>query len=414
MSFKHPINAELQRLLLQISKPPIISLGPFDAEQPMPADAAWDSLIVISHMTIAGAGRQLSSASGEPLTKVQYEGLWRWSVYLYGEYLRGFRLLRSPEDWSGLFLSIELLFGGSAENKTPPIWNVWTRDRNPALLRLLTDIWKFRMTSTAERTKLLAEGKYVPPLMILIFNRECPSGSIKRWCSTVGIEGGIDGFANTLLGRINDNSRREARGEVDVDVDADAIYAVEMLERLCAEDNACLFAVIRQRGGSTIAKAIQTAVRHLSLSISTENIGKVFNLVSCANGIGTQSIFALKQMLKAHAMTSVLALVREFAFLTDIRLAGVFFLDIIRMNVTHYPILIIACQEMLTAERSPKEAKVKEVQASIVQLFSAVLFRVDQLPSAAPVTLRTFRRQICSYSECKVCYSDVLFLLFVP
>jgi len=383
---------------------PVFNLGPTaDDGQVLPAEIAWVHFMML-HSGLSESPEEVYIASRDRGNRSHFDGLWKWSVYLYGEFLRGTRIVHSSEEWSQLFLTVELIFGKF--DKMGPDWNAWI-ETTPPLLRLLTDLWKSQITRGPERSSLAFKDFYHCPISRLICSTQSSRDFSDRWCS---IAGGADHVTDILLSRINDGSPRARKDSARDKIDE--IYSLQILEAMTkesAEPSKWELSLLFRGGAQRIAKCMLSCISQpLEFNYLTL-FGYCGAITTC---LAVRSFVGLKQALAGDALTTLLNAVLDHYSLHPLTQNNtITFVDWVRMNLIHYSIFCFACRSIESVrERYQRIRRLDHaplVLESIRRLFHAVDYRLLEFPRNESVQ-RTFRKQVCGFTKCEVCIDDIV------
>jgi len=392
---------KIKKALQTLSKPPITSLGPLDEGQPLKAHEAWDCLTEISLGVIQLPNQIPPFYNGDQASKIYFDGLWRWSSYLYAEYLRGSRLVRSAEDWRYMFFSIEVIF---ASSRRSDIWRTWI-EKTPALLRLLTDLWTLQMSKGPERDKLLAKQpqyKHFHPIAIILTSRP---GFFNQWCA---IAGGHDAVAHMLLSRVDDGTFK------DDDIHAlESQYAVRLMEVMMSSTEACRNALLRKGGASKIAECLRMASIRERESGHEDDLVKLRFFATLTTLFMAVSSTGMKQALKAHALsTAVNILLNKPQIPEELREDLVMILKMVSIYLCHHAYFRIVYKDLAFHCRPRDTIRThhlnSDVREAIEMLYSLLEYIQQQLSPSSPLpgAFQTLRRQICGFFGCQVNFRE--------
>jgi len=407
-------NASVDQVLKELSKPPLFSRGPgVEDGQPISAALAWQCLARLSKIIIEEPlkdiyGKSLTSINNRASDMVIYDGIWRWSVYLHGEYLRGHRLVRAPDEWRDLFLSIEIIFTHC--DKISGGWPVWM-ENTPLILRVLTELWRTGLTRGPERLKLQNKGQYTHPINTLI---AANSELEVMWLETVG---GTDKVVDILLGRIVHHSQEVEKNPSPssfqkTDDQHELTEALEIASSLAEYSPAFRAGMIRRRGVRSIVGSPFLA---WSLTPTDSNRSLIFIAaqVHTVLKFAIHSLEGLKQALSHGGVTTlnvaVQILIKADPLPLHLEDDIESFLDTINSNLLHYSILALVVKKLAgvlpAMGQNMKAAMILlptgRAYEAINRLWATVSDRCLGSPYNSS-TLRYIRRQICGRTECQV------------
>jgi len=394
---------KIEKALQTLSKPPITSLGPLDEGQPLKAYDAWDCLTEISLGIIQLLDQIPPFNNGDQASRIYFDGLWRWSSYLYAEYLRGSRLFRSAEDWRYMFFSVEVIFASSQPDTQSDTWRAWI-ENTPDLLRLLTDLWTLQITKGPERDELLGrEPRYshVHPIVVLVISRP---RFFKQWCA---VAGGHDAVAHILISRVD--------GGISKDDDLHALesqYAVRLLEVMSTTSKTCRDALLRKGGASRTAECLLESTRELYNGHENGLLVRLPFFATSTCMFMAISSTSMKQGLKAHAVsTAVNILLNNPQIHEEIQEDLIMMLEMVSTYLCHYTYFQIVykdiacnCRPRHTLRTHHLNPKVREAIGMLYALLDYVQQQLNPL-SPLPGVFQTLRRQICGFIGCQVMFS---------
>jgi len=380
--------------LRALSMPPITSLGPLDEGQPLKAHDAWDCLVEISLGIIQLPDHFPPFNYGDEASRIYFDGLWKWSLYLYAEYLRGSRLIRSAEDWRRIFFSVEVIFASRSDS-----WQAWI-ENNPALLHLLTDLWRLQITRGPERDALLEKEpqySHVHPIVMLAVSRP---GFFKQWCA---VAGGHNAVAHMLLSRVDSGAYKD--GDI---FDLEPQYAVRLLEAMMSTDGACREALLLKGGASKLAECLLNSTHEFDFGREEALVRFPF-FATATPTFMAMSWTGMKQALKAHVVSTVVnVLVNNPWIPEEIQGDLIMMLEIVFIYLYHYTYFQIVYKDLASNCKPRHALRIHhlnpKVRKTIETLYSLLDYVQQQLSPSSPLpgTFQTMRRQICGFVGCQV------------
>ena len=380
---------------------PIPSLGPSTEEgQRLPAQIAWEALESLAAMITDHTGPEETRFFNRQSrgTRAHFEGLWRWSVYLYQEYLLGTRLVRSSDAWKGLFLSVEIIFGNHA--RISPSWSAWIQS-NPELLSLLTELWIGQVTMSPRRLFLHNRDLHRSPIphIVCARNNINPTGIVPRW---IAIAGGDERVATICLARMNDGTTSSDLDEVDNQSTA------PLVEYMLFYSATFKLAFLNHNGAARLARVALHSLPRVARE--PEFMSRFVSILGCSARLAEHSMAGMKQALRAGILPIALQL--NSNLLSDSEYSDRFefvykhLFSLIRSNLIHYPVFQLVINDLASSampqSRLPRSLNAYPVlQKEFKALMAAAEYGFKQFPN--PLTIsRNIRKQICGWAGCPV------------